>query len=164
MKKRIIVGITSFIIGLGASFILEPFLRNIVIDLFQSTTNGNIQFVGKDFYLFTPPFFYLSFGISFMIFGIEATSNKATDNLKNGILWIGIFSLALVSICAFDANVKIMECTACDDGIRKLGYSELYYGLILGICALLSGLPSLTRLIKNRNKSTFKRIDLQGVN
>lgn len=152
MKYRIIIGIVLFLIGIGVSFIGEPYLRSMVIDLFQLTTNGNVQFVGKNFYFFATPFYYVSFGLSFMIFGIDTFTNKTSNNLKNGAVWGGIFFLALIGVCAFDANLKIIECTACDDGIRKLSYSELNYGQILGICALLCGVPNLVRLIKNSKK------------
>jgi len=81
--------------------------------------------------------------------------NNTKDNLKNGVVWIIVFSLALIGICAFDANFKIIECTACDDGIRKLRYSELNYGLILGISFLLAGIPGLTRMIKKRKKPAY---------
>ena len=92
-----------------------------------------------------------------MIFGAEAISNKTNGNLKNGAVWIGMFCLGLIGLCALDANLKIIECTICDDGIRKLSYSELNYGLILGLCALLSGLPSLLRLIKKEKTPLFNK-------
>lgn len=67
-----------------------------------------------------------------------------------------IWGVALIEICAMDAKLKIIECTTCDDGIRKLRCNEVNYGLILGVSIILRGTPSLIRLIKKKKKASVQ--------
>jgi hypothetical protein len=150
--KKIIIGILFFAIGFGIAVFLDSFFRHLIQDLFQWTTNDGIQFGGKDFYLFGNAYYFISFGLTFLIFNIVNRKTKALKILQDGILLIILFGISLIGICAIDANLKIIECTACDDGIRKLGYNEINYGLILSFSALISIIPSLVSMIKKRNK------------
>ena len=149
--KRILIGITFFVIGFGTAVFADLFFRQLIQDLFQWTTNNGIQFGGKDFYLFGNPIYFISFGLTFLIFSIANKKREWLKVLRNGILLILIFGIAIIGISALDANLKLIECTACDDGIRRLGYSEINYGLILSISAILSITPSLIFIFKKRN-------------
>ena len=103
---------------------------------------------------------YISTPILFLIFNLANYKTQRTKILKNGIFLVVIFIVALIGISAIDANLKIIECTACDDGIRKLGYNEINYGIILSISAIVSLIPSLVTLIKkwqNRKKILLER-------
>ena len=68
-----------------------------------------------------------------------------------------IFGIALFGISALDANMKIIECTACDDGIRKLHWNEIKYGNILGASSILSIIPSGILLIKKWKKDRINK-------
>ena len=150
--KRILFGIVFFVIGFGTAIFADSFFRHIIQDLFQWTTNNGIQFGGKDFYLFGNPIYFTSFGLAFFIFSVANRKAKISRILRNGILLILIFSLALIGISALDANLKIIECTACDDGIRRLGYNEINYLLILAISVIISIIPSLIKIIRTIKK------------
>lgn len=148
MIKKIIIGIVFFIIGFGVAVYFYSFFRFIIQDLFQWTTNNGIQFNGKDFYLFGDPTYFISFGLLFPIFSLANFNAKRLTILRNGIILIAIFIIALIVISAIVANFKIIECTACNDGIRKLGYNEINYGLILALSAFFSIIPSIIKLIR----------------
>ncbi|KAB1158822.1 hypothetical protein F7018_06870 [Tenacibaculum aiptasiae] len=148
MKRKIIIGLMFFLIGIGLSVFLESFLRSIVLDLYQWTTNNKIQFVGKNFYLFASPIYYTGLGIAFSLLALDLFSKSINKISTNTSIAILIFIIILTGICAIDANLKIIECTACDDGIRQLRYNEVNYGLILGISSIISVIPSLIRIIK----------------
>ncbi|MDP5105609.1 MAG: hypothetical protein NWQ31_05495, partial [Polaribacter sp.] len=70
----------------------------------------------------------------------------------NGILSILIFVIILIGISGVDANMNIIECTACNDGIRKLNWNDINYGMILGISVIISIIPNLIRIIKRTKK------------
>jgi len=72
-------------------------------------------------------------------------------------LVLTIFGIVLIGISALDANMKIIECTACDDGIRKLHWNEIKYGNILGISLILSLIPSGIILLKKIKKRQNKK-------
>jgi hypothetical protein len=158
MKRTIIIGLVFFLAGVGLSVFLEPFLRSIVLDSYQWTTNNGIQFVGKNFHLFASPVYYSAFGITFSLLALDLFSSPFKKIIINGAIAILIFTIVLTVICAIDANLKIAECTACDDGIRKLRYNEVNYGLIIGISAIMAGIPSLIRVLKNRKTNVQHRI------
>lgn len=152
MKKKIIIGIVSFTIGIVISVFLESILRSVVLDLFLLTTNNRVQFIGKNFYTFASPVYYASLGLIFSLLALDLFSKTITKIIIYGVLAFLIFIIMLIGICTIDANLKIIECTACDDGIRKLRYNEVNYGLLIGFSAIASGIPSLIRLFKNRKK------------
>ncbi|MGS2741063.1 hypothetical protein [Sinomicrobium sp. M5D2P17] len=152
MIKRILFGIVFFVIGFGTAIFADSFFRYIIQDLFQWTTNNGIQFVGKDFYLFGNPIYFTSFGFAFLIFSIANRKEETLKIFRNGILLILMFGIALIGFSALDANLKIIECTACNDGIRRLGYNEIKYGLILATSAVISVIPSFIKIIKNIKK------------
>ncbi len=148
MKVKVTIGIVFFILGVGLSLILESFLRNLVFDLYTETTNNGIQFVGKNLKLFASPIYYIFFVITFSMLALDSYSKTILKIITNITIAILIFTIILIGICAFDANLKIMECTACNNGIRKLKYNEVNYGLNLGLSAIFSAVPSLIRLLK----------------
>lgn len=141
-----------FIIGFGTAIFADSFFRHIIQDLFQWTTSNRIQFGGKDFYLFGNPIYFTSFGLVFFLFSVANRKLETLKIARNGVLLILIFGIALIVVSALDANLKIIECTACKDGIRRLGYNEINYGLILTTSALISIIPSLIKIIKSIKK------------
>lgn len=78
--------------------------------------------------------------------------------MKSGILSILIFTVFLIAISSLDANMKVAECTACDDGIRTIDWNGISYGLILGISILISIIPSLVALINNLKKASVQQV------
>jgi len=68
LKKRIIIGIIAFVIGILIAFYSESFFRMKIQELYQWSTSDKIQFVGKNFYIFGNGFHYLSFGFGFSFF------------------------------------------------------------------------------------------------
>jgi len=141
-----------FVIGFGTAIFADSFFRHLIQDLFQWTTSNRIQFGGKDFYLFGNPIYFTSFGLVFFTFSVANRKLETIKIVRNGVLTILIFGIALIGVSALDANLKIIECTACDDGIRILGYNEINYGLILTTSALISIIPSLITIIKSLKK------------
>lgn len=148
MTKKIIAGIIAFIIGFGIALYSESFFREIIQDIFRWSTSDKIKFVGKNMYIFSDKTYYIGIGIIPLILTIENLNKKPTEFLKNGTICLLIFGISLIGISAIDANIKVAECTACDDGIRKLHWNGINYGLIIGLSAIISIIPSLIRIKK----------------
>ncbi|QJP35411.1 hypothetical protein F0365_13885 [Nonlabens sp. Ci31] len=158
MKKRIIFGILAVIIGIGIALFSESFFREIIQDVFKWSTSDNIKFVGKNMYIFSSKLYYITFGIVSLILTLENLNQKLTKVLKSGIICLLIFGILLIGISAIDANMKVVQCTACDDGIRKLHWNGINYGLILGASAIISIIPSFIRIIKRRKKPAYNTV------
>ena len=145
--KKISFGIVFSILGVVIALFLVSFFRNQIQLLFQLTTNGRIQYFGKGFYLFLSSIYYISFTISILMLGIANLTLNIRSILKNVLIWIGIFIITLVIICAINANFKIIGCTTCDDGILRMNY-----GIILSISSVFASIPSILRISKQKKE------------
>jgi len=146
-----------FILGIKVAYHSESFFRNFIQDTFKWSTSNKIEFAGKNFYVFSNKLYFITFGITFLILILENLKQKATQILKRIIVNFLIFSIVLIIISAIDANIKVIQCTACDKGTRTLHWNDINYGLIIGISAILSILPNLIRLIKHRKKPVHNK-------
>jgi hypothetical protein len=156
LTKKIIFGILAFVIGFGIALYSESFFREIIQDIFKWSTSDKIKFVGKNMYIFSDKTYYIVLGIIPLILTLENLKRKPTEFLKNGIICLLIFGISLIGISAIDANIKVAECTACDDGIRKLHWNGINYGLIIGTSAIIAIIPSLIRIIKRTKKASVQ--------
>ena len=157
MTKKIIFGILAFVIGFGIALYSESFFREIIQDIFKWSTSDKIKFVGKNMYIFSDKTYYITLGIIPLIKTLENLKKKPTEFLKNGIICLLIFAISLIGISAIDANIKVAECTACDDGIRKLHWNEINYGLIIATSAIIAIIPSLIRIVKRMKKASVQQ-------
>ena len=148
--KKILLGILGFIVGFA--LYSGNFLRELIQYIFKWSTSDRIVFYGKNIYFFSNKIYYISIGLVLLVLILENLNKKTPQILKNVIVCIHIFGILLIGISAIDANIKITECTACDDGIRKLHWNDINYSLIIGMSAIISIIPSLIRIImKNIN-------------
>lgn len=121
----------------------------LVPDLYQFTTNDRIQFVGKHFTFFAHPIYYIGFGLTYALLALDLFAKPIRKIVVSVVIWVLVFAIVLINICAFDAHFKLMQCTACNDGTRQLQYYEVNAGLILGVAAIIAGIPSLVRIVKS---------------
>lgn len=61
-----------------------------------------------------------AFDYIFLVFSFANVKTEFLKILREGVLLILIFGIVTIGISALVANIKIMEFTACDDGIRVL--------------------------------------------
>lgn len=156
MKKKIIFGILAFIIGIGISLFSYSFFREQIQNIFLWSTSNRIRFTGKNFYLFGSNFYYLIIGISFLVLTLENLNQRLIGIFKNTIICLLIFGISLIGISAIDANIKVIECTACNEGIRSLHWNGINYGLNTGTSAIISVIPSLIKIIKRTKKASVQ--------
>ncbi len=154
--KRIVLNCLAFIIGIIVAFYSELFFRKQIQNLYKWSTSNKIQFTGKDFYLPGNIIHYISFGLAFLIFYLYNKNETITIILKRFFLNSFIFIITIVGISYLDANIKLVECTACPNGIRYLRYNEIKYSLITGLSVFLAIFPIIIRLAKQTNKQINK--------
>ena len=95
-------------------------------------------------------FFLLTLGLILVIFSIENSDKNNSQIFINLIRSLFIFFISIILISAVDANLKVIECTNCIDGIRKLNWNDINYGIILGSSNLISIIPSLIKIKKKQ--------------
>ncbi|WP_264550131.1 hypothetical protein [Flavobacterium sp. N2820] len=146
--KKIILRIIIFFIGAGIAFLTESFFRGFIQDVFQISTSDKIQFIGKNINFIPNIIFFPTLGLSLVIISIENSNKNSSQILINIIRSLIIFFISIIVISAIDANLKVIECTACIDGIRKIKWNDINYGMILGISLLISIIPCLIKIKK----------------
>lgn len=147
MIKKITLIVLLLIFGLIISLSIDSYLRKQIFNLYKWSTSNKIVFTGKDFHFFPSTLFLVSFSISFTLtlFNLKYSDFKF---LKKITLWIVIFIISIILISAINANLLIIQCAACENGIVKISYYKVNYGLILGISSFFSAIPSIITLIK----------------
>ena len=153
IKKNIFAGIFIFLFGVIISIIIDDSLRTIIQHLYRTLTNDSIYFFGKSLYLFPNPLQVLAIGFWIFVFW----KNNLTLNLKqkiiNGFWVIGLFTITLILLIFIDGNLKVMQCTMCDDGRVGISHSDINYGVLIFLSLLVSVLPTWIKgMIKSRKK------------
>ena len=148
--KNIIWIVTVFIIASAIGFYCENSYRILVRYLFRLLTSNSIIFVGKDFHILPETSFVISFGIFCSIF----INSLLRDSIKIILIKISIvivlfFITTLISTFV-DGTYSIMECTKCDDGIRRLNYNDVNYSLHFILSLLIAIIPTLFIILKTR--------------
>lgn len=67
----------------------------------------------------------------------------------------------------FDSSIKLLECTACDDGTRVLRYNDIRYDSIFVISLIISLLPVLTtqfKMVMQTHKENVSNVRRTGYN
>ena len=151
--KKIIFGIIALIIGFTCALYSDSFLRFKIQDIYLLATSNKIEFIGKNFFFFNNDSYYLGFGGVFLILYLANYKNKLSLILKNGFIAVLIFIIFLIITSTIDANLKLVECTACENGIRQLRRNDIKYSLIIVFSLLISIIPSVIQLIRNKKAS-----------
>lgn len=147
---KIIAAFLLIVIGLFIGVHLHFHLSDFILDLYRWTTGGKIKFIGKG--ILIPSLFYLIlFSISVILIGCQLLFLK-TKWIRAVCLWVIIFGLSILIISTINANLMVINCTACIDGILKIRFHNAPYNAILSISSLLSMIPSAAGFIKARKK------------
>jgi amino acid transporter len=150
---KILIGIfVVYFLALFA-FTYEENYRELIRNLYQQLTENKITFknYGKYFHFASGEFVsaFVIFIISIFIFLKRQENRKRIRNIILGTL---LLIITTILFCYIDSNGKLIECTACGDGKRVLGFNDIIYDLIF-ISSLIFGiLPVIITEIKNRNR------------
>ena len=150
--KKIILRIIIFLVGVGIAFLTESFFRGFIQDVFQISTSDKIQFIGKNIHFIPNIIFLPILGLSLVTLSIENSNKNNFQIFINILRSLLLFFISIILISAVDANLKVIECTACIDGIRKIKWNDINYGIILGSSLLISIIPSLIKIKKTNSK------------
>jgi|GEM_PF-1035865 len=143
--------ILTFVCAAGLAFYFENSYREIIRQLYSSLTHHKISFAnpGKTFH-FASGLFMSSFGLyaACILYFLGLQTNR--QKLVNGLLTFIIFPLTIILYCYIDGSIKLIECTACDDGTSILTYSQIRYDKIFVLSLFISLMPILLTDLKRR--------------
>jgi len=140
--------ISVFVISVVLAFYFEEFYRSTVRFFYKYLSDNKIQFVGKNFNFFINYYFLLSFGLYCVLF-VKSINKKSKEIFLRIFISVFLFLISTILISYIDSVLKIVECTACDDGIRKLNYNEINYNFNFIFSIIIALLPILISKIRN---------------
>jgi hypothetical protein len=159
----VLLGYTAaFVAGVLIALISDEAIRNLIKYSYQFFTGNAIHFTGKDFHILYPTYFYLTCGAVFAALYFLLKTTLWPARLRYVSLFIFVFVSSVVFICFVDGNLKLAECTSCQDGRRAIPYSEIPFAMIIIFSYFLSLFAVwIVRLIR-RNLGVKPRQILNG--
>ena len=148
-----------FILSLYCAFYFENSYQNLIRYLYIAFTNNKISFFFPGKYIhFASWAFVISFGLFTitLCFVIYRQTNK--QRVINISLAMFLFVISLLIHCYSDSLFKLIECTACNDGTRKLHYNEINYDSIFISSLVIAIIPAVITAIRKRIKLKHKTI------
>lgn len=154
--KTMFIALGIFVFGCLGALFLDGHYRNVVLFLLQYFNGEHIHFIGKNFHLFASYTFIFSAGIYSLlvyIFIKNFPNKQIIINLLSNICILVITTLVTVKL---DSEIMVLNCTACDDGILTIDYSQInhdkYFIMSLGSSLLYLSIKFLVTLRKRRPK------------
>jgi glycerol uptake facilitator-like aquaporin len=158
MKRKrfflsIFIGIVAAYFLALLAFTFEENYREFIRNLDQQLTENKISFKNdvKSLHFASGEFIsaFVIFLISKFIL-LKRQENK--QRIKNIVLGMLLIIISTIVICYIDSNGKLIECTACDNGRRVLGFNDINYDFIFITSLLFGILPTILTEIKNRKR------------
>lgn len=140
--KAILLLLLVFFLTVVIAFYFENSYRVFVRDCFNFFQGDNIKFVGKNFHLFASSYMLVSFGLFSVALTVLLYGQSATKRLVYLSLKVLLFFTTTFVTTYIDSLGKVLECTACQDGVRSLHYNAVNYDFHF-ITSLLVGLLPL---------------------
>ena len=153
--KKIIYSTLIFLLATLSAFYFEEYYRTLIRLLYKYFTADSISFIGKNFH-FTSLYFLIAFGLFCLIMRYNQLGRNFSQVFLSILLVTVLFFLTTTVISYFSSQLKIIECTACNDGKRSLQFNGINYDLIFMSSLFIATLPILIKKIRNRMKASKK--------
>lgn len=124
----------------------------MIRSLYQWSTDNAFRFYGKDFIINLNRLYYLAFGLAASSIWYFYRDVRFRAQIKwTGIL-LSLFFATLTICSSLDAQMRIVACTMCDDGIMHLRWNDINYHLLIEISLLVMVAPLAFIILKKRMK------------
>lgn len=143
-KLHIILSLVVFILSAVSAFFFEDSFRRLIRYFYIFSTDGNISFVGKNFHLFASGTFVISFGL-FCLLLFNILDRKKPFHI---LIVAALFVVSTFIISYTESKLRMMGCTACNDGKLRLHYNSIGYDLIFIAALAISLFPFLPKFIR----------------
>ena len=146
--------------GIILAFLFEDYYRQLVRFSFKFFNGDSIQFMGKNFHLFASGSFIFAFGLFLSSSFLLLKSTSLVKRIKRTLLTVIIFFGTTVIITALDSMGLVAECTACNDGIRRITYNQITYDkyFIISLSVALLYLLAAFLLERKRLSKTMETL------
>ena len=141
--KIILLLLLVFALTITLAVYYENSYRVLVRFFFKYFQGDKIKFVGKNFHLFASPYLVVAFGLFSVILTMLLYGQSNRKRFVYSFSTIILFFIATITTTYLDSFGKVVECTACQDGVRSLGYNAINYdfhfitSLVVGLLPLI---------------------------
>ncbi len=151
--KTMFIALGIFVFGCLGALFLDGHYRNAVLFLLQYFNGEHIHFIGKNFHLFASYNFIFSAGIYSLLVYLFIKNSPNKKIIINPLSIIYILIITTLLTVKLDSEIMVLNCTACDDGILTIDYSQINHDkyFIMSLSSSLLYL-SITFLIAIRKK------------
>lgn len=155
--RGLIILIILFIGSIALSFYSEEYYRKVLRYFYERLSQNKISFnTPHKYFHFASDMFVISFGLFAVVLSYLLYRQTQRQKAINLTLTVSILILITIFICYIDSSIKLIECTACDDGTRVLNYDDIKYDKIFVTCLIIALIPASLTDIKGRTKSKHK--------
>jgi hypothetical protein len=151
--KIILTTVGLLLVGIVSAFLFEEYYRRFVRLLFKFVNGDKIQFYGKDFHLFASNIFAIAFGLFISLTFLLLKFSASQYRIKRASLTVVIFFVTTILITAVDSFGLVIECTACNDGIRRLTFNQPTYDKYFIISLITAFTYLLTTFLLERKRN-----------
>ena len=153
LSIRIVLSIVIFLLSVYLAFIFEEDFRKLIRWLYENLSRHKISFDHPRKYIHFASGFFVSTIALFNIIVLNMIFTQQKQKIFiNLIFSIVGFSISIFLFSLLDSKIKILQCTACDNGFIKLDYDDLKYDRIMLIALIIAIIPWLIALIINRKR------------
>lgn len=149
--KRSFFALIIFSLGAVCAFFLNMRFHRWLREMYVYFSDGRISFFGgKEFFLLDVTFIicagsYIT-ALTILLFYL----GRMRKVILHLLISISICIFSIGFICWLDSNLKLVQCTACNDGTRKLHWGDIPYNNIFATGVLISLLPLLISILRQR--------------
>lgn len=156
--KGTLILLAIFLASIYCSFHFEESYRKFVRHLYIVLSNGKISFFIRTKHLHFPGAeFVVSFALFITIIIFLAYKQTSKQQVLNTALGVLFFFASILTQTYLDSFYKIVACTTCTDGTRKLNYGDISYDVIFISSLLLAIIPVATTEVKKIIKQKKKK-------
>ena len=141
--KFILFLLLVFALTITLAVYYENSYRVLVRFFFKYFQGDKIKFIGKNFHLFASPYFVVSFGLFSVLLTMLLYGQSNRRKFIYLFLTIALFFITTIATTYIDSFGKVVDCTACLDGVRSLHFNAVNYdfhfitSLVVGLLPLL---------------------------
>ena len=158
--KAIFLLILIFVVTAGLSFYFENKFQITIRHLYSSLTDNKISFEHpRKYFHFASDLFVFSFGLYMTLLSYLIFKQTPRQRIINSLLTFILFPFTVLLYSYFDGLIKLVECTACDDGTRVLKYNDIRYDSIFVISLIISLIPVLTTQLKKSIRTRKQNVN-----
>jgi hypothetical protein len=148
--KIILLLLLVFILTITLAIYYEDSYRILVRFFFKFFQGDKIKFTGKNFHLFASPYFVVAFGLFSVLFTMFLRGQRNKERFVYSVLAIILFFIATMVTTYIDSLGKVVECTACQDGVRRLHYNAVNYDFHFITSLVVGLLPLFWTFLKKK--------------